>query len=149
MFKKICGLFFNRILPVAFVVTGIPALLYGMWFQTEGFTLYNTMGVAPWDTCVLIMVGCAAIGCFIMNYFKRQSEIRVMGKGTVRVQDLKGMIRGYLFCGILCWVILWIAFSVMYFYIGIAGMSLCLSAVTYYLIWLYRTEKQEKAGEKA
>ncbi len=149
MFKKICGIIFNRILPVAFVVLGLPALFYGMWFQTEGFTLYYTYGVTPWDTCVLIAVVCFVVGCFIMNYFKKQSESGKTGKGAIRIQDLKAMIRGYVVCGYLCWGILWIAFTVLYFYLGIAGMSLCLGAVAYYLVWLYRVEKAAKEEKKA
>ncbi len=148
MFKKICGMIFDRILPAVFVVLGTPALFYGIWFQTEGFTLYENFGVAPMDVCLGICALGIVVGLFIMNYFKKQTTIRVKGKGTVHIKDLKNMIRGYLVCGFLCWGILWMAFTTMYFYLGIAGMALCVTSVAYYLVWLYQTEKKEKAEKE-
>lgn len=141
MAKKIYSKIMDTGLTWIVAVLGIPLTIYGMWFQTEGFqliSLYNCMLPA--------MIG-GVIGLFIMNSLYNQSKYPEPGKKRVTIEGLKSMGRSYIFCFLICMLLVYRARVPIYFLIGLGGMALSSVTVLYYLIWRERDKRKKQVGD--
>lgn len=119
--KKIWKYFVQTILPWAIATAGIPILIYGIWFQTEGLTLIKLEGV------LLALVVGAAIGFFATRYIGQE---KMTGP-----KDMHSLIYAYELTAVLCLLITYCASTVIMFLVGVAGSALGISAAAYYDYW--------------
>lgn len=117
----------RTILPWMISTVGIPALLYGIWFQTEGLFLVS------WDKVLLALIAGTAIGFCATRYIGLQS---VTGP-----KDMYSMIYAYEVTFFLCILITYISSTVLMFLIGSAGTALAIAAAIYYTYWFVMRKK--------
>ena len=140
--KKILD-FIDKYLIWALAVCGLVLTCYGAWFQTEGFTLPDV----PLFDCVISMLFGGILSAAMMSYLLSVTKKDVTGVKKLVRKELAGMMRGYIVCFVLFLLLVYFARTVLFFKIGLGGMTFTFVAAWYYLIWGIIEKKQKEKAE--
>ena len=143
-FKKL----FKYWIPTAVAFAGIPLVLYGIWFQTLGFTLPELNGYYLGFS----LVAGGGAGVILARYLDNQYINPNLGKRAAR-QGISSMLIGTTCCFFICIVVLYLCTTMLTFYIGVAGSLFGCCALLYHFIFVrvkhFELALEAQRGEKA
>ncbi len=113
--KEVFGTIFLRIIPITVAIIGIFAIGYGLYFQTEGFTL---AGLNVYILLLAIFIG-MIVGGAMARYLDKQFSNPHLGK-KARTQGVNNMVTGLTIFFFISIVVLYYCTSFVTLYLGIA-----------------------------
>ena len=127
----------SRIIPAIVAAAGLPAILYGVWFQTEGFKW------APLLYCVYCAIVAIAGAYFMMRFFDEETRSGRPGAMTLK-NGTRSVIQGLWVSFLIGMLVLYRCTSLIAFYLGVLVMLFCWSSLIFHYIFDGVRRRKEK-----